>query len=99
MQPSVVRYLPLLLMLSVEGQADTLVVQQQPIIVYEGSSTLSAQPYYQRLKTKQATSGPVMGSAPGGAGLLALEARLPLSPTQLTVGRPAMQTVRPCSRA
>ena len=93
MQPSVVRYLPLLLMLSVEGQADTLVVQQQPIIVYEGSSTLSAQPYYQRLKTKQAESGPALGSAPGGAGLLALEARLPLSPTQLTVGQPALQTV------
>ena len=54
MQPSASRTLMVLLILSVEGQADTLVVQQQPIIVYEGSSTLSAQPYYQRLKTKQA---------------------------------------------
>ncbi len=92
MRPRAPRYLTLLLMLNVEGQANTLVVQQQPIIVYQGASTLSAQPYYQRIERKE-TSGRAMGSAPAEAGLLALEARLPLSPTQLTVGRPAMQTV------
>lgn len=73
-------------------QADSQFVQQQLTVVYAGPNTLPAQPYYRRLKTK-AKSEPAMGSAPAGAGVLALGQRLPLSSTQLTVGQPAMQIV------
>jgi len=73
-------------------QAQTLILQQPPTVVYEGRSTISAQPYYQRLQSKEPVTGATV-TAPDGAGILALEDRLPLSPTQLQVGPPTMKTI------
>ena len=80
------------MMLAASVQADSLFMQQQPTVVSVGPDTLSAHPYYQRLETK-ATSEPAVASAPAGVGVLALEQRLPLLPTQLRVGQPALQIV------
>lgn len=92
MRRSFHRTLALLITFSTAAQAESLLVQREPTIVYEGRSTISAQPYYQRLKRKDAT-GSSMVAVPDGAGVLPLEERLPLSPSQLLVGRPDMQTV------
>lgn len=92
MRPSISGLFTAVLFLSAGAQANTLVVQQQPTVVYTGPRTVSAQPYYNRIKTT-GESGPVLESVPAGAGALALEERLPLSSTQLVVGRPAIKTV------
>jgi integrating conjugative element protein (TIGR03765 family) len=66
--------------------------QQQPTVVYEGHSTMSAQPYYQRL-TRQGSDQVAAVTAPRGAGIIALEDRLPLAPDHLSVGPAEMKTV------
>ena len=92
MRPSAPLIVWVLLLLAGSAQAQMLLSQQQPTVVYEGSSTLSAQPYYQRLKRND-TDGAVSVTAPTGAGILALEDRLPLSPQHMSVGQPAMKMV------
>lgn len=96
MRPSTSGFFTAVLFLSAGAQANTLIVQQQPTVVYTGPRTVSAQPYYNRIKTT-GQSGPVLESVPAGAGAgagaLALEERLPLSSTQLMVGQPAIKTV------
>ena len=98
MRPSTSGLFTAVLFLGVGAQASTLIVQQQPTVVYTGPNTVSAQPYYNRIKTT-GESGSVLGAAPprAGAGVLALalalEDRLPLSSTQLVVGQPAIKTV------
>ena len=74
------------------SQADTVIGQQQPTVVYEGSSTISAGPYYQRLSAGRSRSGSDV-SIPEGMGNLALEDRLPLPTGSLRVGQPQMKAV------
>lgn len=83
------------LLLAGSAQAQMVLSQQQPTVVYEGRGTISAQPYYKRLERSDTdeTGGAVRVAAPTGAGILALEDRLPLSPTHLSVGNPGMRTV------
>lgn len=81
-----------LLFLMGTAQADTVISQQRPTIVYERRSTISAQPYYQRLKRNDRGSDAVV-TTPDGAGVQALADRLPLSPSQLRVGQPQMKSV------
>jgi len=92
MPRSAILSLLMLVIFGVEAQTDPLLLQQQPTVVYEGRSTISAMPYFQRLKRKDATDRSI-AVAPMGAGVLPLEERLPLSPSQLVVGRPEMKTV------
>ena len=80
------------LILAPLAHAQVLPERQQPVLVYEGNSTISAQPYYKRLRSKEATTSASV-TAPDGAGILAVEERLPLSPTLLRVGQPGMKTI------
>ena len=70
------------------AHAQMLPVRQQPTLVYEGNSTISAQPFYKRLQSQEATTSASV-TAPDGAGILAPEERLPLSPTSDAV-KPAI---------
>lgn len=96
MRPNALMALWSLLLCIGTVQADTLISPQQPIVVYDGRNTLSAQPYYRRLRqpdTTPSTAPSAALTAPHGAGVLALADRLPLSPTSLEVGPPQMKAV------
>jgi integrating conjugative element protein (TIGR03765 family) len=75
------------------AQADKLFTQQQPTVVYEGRSTISAQSYYQRLKRREETAATLV-TAPDGSGILALEDNLPLFTSALRVGPPKMKAIQ-----
>ena len=80
------------LLLAGSAQAQMVLSQLQPTVVYEGRGTISAQPYYKRLQRNQSDLAAGV-TAPEGAGILALEDRLPLSPKHISIGPPAMKTV------
>ena len=79
------------LVTSVFVQADALTVRNTPLVVHDGNSTIPALSYYQRLTSEAASSSTI--AAPAGASRLSLEARLPLIPSQLTVGQPTLHTL------
>lgn len=81
----------ILVALSVTAQADSLAVQRSPIVVFEGRSTILATPYFTRLQKGPRTARDI--AKPKGIGVRPLANQLPLTPTQLSPGRPNMQTV------
>jgi len=92
MRPNYHLAIAILVLMAAKAQADTVIAQRQPTVVYEGGSTVSVLPYYRRLKRKDVVVS-TSASAPQGAGALAMEDRLPLVPTFMNVGHPAMVTV------
>ena len=90
MRPSVL-FLLVLFVAGAATQAGPLIVRHEPIVVYEGRSTMPAQTFYKRLQRKAAGSGTI--ETPDDAGVRLLEDSLPLSPTQLRVGRPELTSV------
>lgn len=70
-------------------QSTELRVQRQPIVVHDGPSTVMAQRYYRRLQGRSQVQEPVV--TPSGAGVVALQERLPLKPQQLRVGSPDLR--------
>ena len=84
--------LSLLLVFAPVVLAETVLTQKRPTIVYEGRSTIPAQPYYQRLRNQQPASARRL-TPPAGASVQALEDRLPLQPDTLRIGTPALKTV------
>lgn len=81
----------MLVALSMNVQSASLTGQRQPIVVYEGRSTILATPYYTRLQKGPRTARDI--AKPEGIGVQPLANQLPLTPTQLSPGRPNMQTV------
>ena len=79
----------LVLTLSVLTQAQDLVIQRQPTVVYEGLSTVVATRYYKRMERQDTELSTV--EAPAGAGVTSVDQQLPLSTPALKVGRPTMQ--------
>ena len=78
-----------LLLWGMAGQANELVVQRQPVVVYVGSSSIVAGVYYKRLERRpveESTAKP-----PEDAGVKSLAQQLPLMPTRMKVGKPALQ--------
>lgn len=92
MQPNVRAFCLALFVLSETAWADTQLGQQEPVVVYEGRSTISAGPFYQRIQGDDRKGGSTV-TMPGATGDLALEDRLPLTTDHLSVGRPQMKTV------
>jgi integrating conjugative element protein (TIGR03765 family) len=84
--------LSLLLVFAPVVLAEALLTQKRPTVVYEGRSTIPAQPYYQRLRNQQPASARRL-TPPAGASVQALEDRLPLQPDTLRIGTPALKTV------
>lgn len=72
--------------------ADVRLGQQEPVVVYEGRSTISAGPFYRRIQGHDRKGGSTV-TTPGAAADLALEDRLPLTTDQMSVGQPQMKTV------
>jgi len=70
-------------------QANELMVQRQPAVVYEGASTITAGVYYRRLERRPKAVN--LTQPPEDAGVKPLEQQLPLTPTRLKVGKPALQ--------
>ena len=70
--------------------ASVLLEQHEPTVVYTGTSTVPAKPYYSRMTTKKERQVQVPAGAFQG---LSLNSRLPLQSTQLMVGRPDMMVV------
>ena len=79
----------LLLALSTLTQAQDLVIQRQPTVVYEGHSTVVATRYYKRMERQDTEPSNV--EAPAGAGVTSMAQQLPLISSALQVGRPTMQ--------
>ena len=90
MRPGIHCSLAALLIVSATVQAESLLVQRQPTVVYEGRNTIPAHPYYRRLKRKDAAGTRV--AVPDGVGVRPLEQRLPLSSTRLAPGPPGVHT-------
>ena len=67
------------------AQASELTIQRQPTVVYESQSTVSAWPYFKRLEGAAANPAVHM---PEGAGVKPMTEQLPLTPSQLKVGKP-----------
>ena len=74
--------LSLLLVFAPVVLAEAVLTQKRPTVVYEGLSTIPAQPYYQRLRNQQPASARRL-TPPAGASVQALEDRLPLQPDTL----------------
>ena len=81
----------LLLALSTLTQAQDLVIQRQPTVVYEGLSTVVATRYYKRMERQDTEPSNV--EAPAGAGVTSMAQQLPLISSALQVGRPTMQVL------
>lgn len=77
------------LALSAGTQAQALVSQRQPVVVYDGQSTLVASPFYQRMARGDASSNGI--KAPDAAGVRPLVQQLPLGTAALRVGLPTVK--------
>jgi len=88
------RHNPLLalcgLLLISAAQAEPLIAPKQPIVVYEGKSTVSTWPYFQRIQPDTQSSNLTV---PDGTQNLSLQDCLPLQTKRLSVGQPQMKTV------
>lgn len=72
-----------------QAQQQALVSQRQPVVVYDGQSTLVASPFYQRMARGDAPSSRV--NARHAAGVRPLIQQLPLSTAALRVGLPTVK--------
>jgi integrating conjugative element protein (TIGR03765 family) len=78
------------LLLISAAQAEPLIAPKQPIVVYEGKSTVSTWPYFQRIQPDRESRSISM---PEGSNQLSLADRLPLENNLLSVGQPQMKTI------
>lgn len=78
--------------LSSGAKADAHVPRHRPTVIYEGRSTIPAQPFYQRIENRRGESAQTL--PPPGAAAIALEDRLPFQPTLLRVGKPDIKEIK-----
>ncbi|PLW67778.1 DUF2859 domain-containing protein [Pseudohalioglobus lutimaris] len=72
--------------------ADSPLPRHQPTVVFDGRSTISAKPYYQRIEAGKGSTHQI--SAPKESMVIAsIEDRLPITPTHIQVGTPDMKVV------
>lgn len=73
-------------------RAESPLPRQKPTVVFEGPSTISAKPYYQRIEARKGSTHQI--SAPKESMVMAtIEDRLPIRPTHMRVGTPDMKVV------